>query len=251
MKADPARQAALLDLQAIDTRVAQIAHARRTLPQLVDLADLEGKARLLDDQLIRSRTELGDVQREVAKAEADVQLVRERAARDQSRLDAGTGTAKDLQALQHELVSLERRQSELEDVELEVMERAEAIEHDVSELERGRAELADRILQGSALAAELHAVTHNTVTPAGEESDVLAPRAGIVASVGSELSELYEKIRSTSGIGAALLRHRRCGGCQLELNSVDIDHIRAAAPDEVIRCEECRRILVRTAESGL
>ena len=245
MKADPARQAALLDLQAIDTRVAQIAHARRTLPQLVDLADLEGKARLLDDQLIRSRTELGDVQREVAKAEADVQLVRERAARDQSRLDAGTGTAKDLQALQHELVSLERRQSELEDVELEVMERAEAIEHDVSELERGRAELADRIraleVSRDQRLGEL----------AGEESDVLAPRAGIVASVGSELSELYEKIRSTSGIGAALLRHRRCGGCQLELNSVDIDHIRAAAPDEVIRCEECRRILVRTAESGL
>ena len=245
VKADPARQAALLDLQAIDTRVAQIAHARRTLPQLVDLADLEGKARLLDDQLIRSRTELGDVQREVAKAEADVQLVRERAARDQSRLDAGTGTAKDLQALQHELVSLERRQSELEDVELEVMERAEAIEHDVSELERGRAELADRIraleVSRDQRLGEL----------AGEESDVLAPRAGIVASVGSELSELYEKIRSTSGIGAALLRHRRCGGCQLELNSVDIDHIRAAAPDEVIRCEECRRILVRTAESGL
>ena len=245
VKADPARQAALLDLQAIDTRVAQIAHARRTLPQLVDLADLEGKARLLDDQLIRSRTELGDVQREVAKAEADVQLVRERAARDQSRLDAGTGTAKDLQALQHELVSLERRQSELEDVELEVMERAEAIEHDVSELERGRAELADRIraleVSRDERLAEL----------ASEESDVLAPRAGIVASVGPELSELYEKIRSTSGIGAALLRHRRCGGCQLELNSVDIDHIRAAAPDEVIRCEECRRILVRTAESGL
>jgi len=27
--------------------------------------------------------------------------------------------------------------------------------------------------------------------------------------------------------------------------------VRSAAPDEVVRCDECRRILVRTAESGL
>ena len=138
MNAESARQLRLLDLQAIDTRLDQIAHARTHLPQLAELVDLEAKARLIDDQLVRSRTELDDVQREVAKAEADVQLVRDRAARDQARLDAGTGTAKDLQAIQHELVSLSRRQTELEDIEIEVMERAEAAESDVTELERGR-----------------------------------------------------------------------------------------------------------------
>ena len=132
MNAESARQLRLLDLQAIDTRLDQIAHARTHLPQLAELADLEGKARLIDDQLVRSRTELDDVQREVAKADADVQLVRDRAARDQARLDAGTGTAKDLQAIQHELTSLARRQGELEDIELEVMERAEAAESPTS-----------------------------------------------------------------------------------------------------------------------
>lgn len=245
MKADSQRQARLLDLQAIDTRLAQIAHARTTLPQHAELADLEGKARLLDDQLIRSRTELGDVQREVAKAEADVQLVRDRAARDQARLDSGTGTAKDLQALQHELVSLGRRQAELEDIELEVMERAEAIEHDVVELERGRAELSERI-DGVVAARD-----GRLAELAAEESAVGAPRETVVTEVGADLVDLYEKIRATTGVGAALLRQRRCGGCQLELNNVDLDHIRAAASDEVVRCEECRRILVRTAESGL
>ena len=143
MNAESARQLRLLDLQAIDTRLDQIAHARSHLPQLAELADLQNKAHLIDDQLVRSRTELSDVQREVAKAEADVQLVRDRAARDQARLDAGTGSAKDLQAIQHELTSLARRQSELEDIELEVMERAEAAESDVAELERGRGELTD------------------------------------------------------------------------------------------------------------
>ena len=135
LKADPSRQWRLLDLQAIDTRLDQIAHAKKNLPQLAQLKDLQTQSDLLGTELVRVRTELSDVQREVAKAESDVQLVRERAARDQARLDSGTGTAKDLQAIQHELQSLARRQSELEDVEIEIMERAEAVETEVARLE--------------------------------------------------------------------------------------------------------------------
>ncbi len=246
MNAESARQLRLLDLQAIDTRLDQIGHARTHLPQLAELADLLGKARLIDDQLVRSRTELDDVQREVAKAEADVQLVRDRAARDQARLDAGTGTAKDLQAIQHELTSLARRQSELEDIELEVMERAEAAESDVAELERGRGELTERITALEAARDEALARLD------GEAADIGAPRPTVVDEVGADLVALYEKIRvANGGTGAAALRQRRCGGCQLELNPVEIQRLRVAPEDEVLRCEECRRILVRTAESGL
>ena len=246
MNAESARQLRLLDLQAIDTRLDQIAHARTHLPQLAELADLQGKARLIDDQLVRSRTELDDVQREVRKADADVQQVRDRAARDQARLDAGTGTAKDLQAIQHELASLARRQGELEEIELEIMERAEAAEGDVAELERGRGELTTRI---EALEAARDAAL---ATLDAEAAEVAAPRAGVVEEVGADLVALYEKIRATSGgSGAAALRQRRCGGCQLEINPVEIQRLRTAPEDEVVRCEECRRILVRTPESGL
>ena len=245
MKAEPARQSRLLDLQAIDTRLSQIEHARRTIPQLAEIADLQGKARLLDDQLIRSRTELGDVKREITKAEGDVQQVRDRATRDQQRLDSGVGSAKDLTAIQHELGSLARRQAELEEVELEVMERAEAIESDVAELERGRGELTER------LTALEKARDERLAELSAEEGQVAAPRDTVVDEVGDDLVALYEKIRSTSGTGAAPLRQRRCGGCQLELNPVELRTIKDAPEDEVLRCEECRRILVRTPESGL
>ncbi len=246
MIAEPTRQLRLLDLQAIDTRLDQIDHARRHLPQLAALADLEGKARLIDDQLVRSRTELDDVQREVRKADADVQQVRDRATRDQARLDAGTGTAKDLQAIQHELTSLARRQAELEDIELEVMERAEAAESDVGELERGRGELTARI---SALETERDQAL---ATLDEEAARIGGPRQDVVLEVGEDLVALYEKIRASSnGTGAAALTQRRCTGCQIELNPTDIQRIRSAAEDEVLRCEECRRILVRTPESGL
>jgi len=246
VNAESARQLRLLDLQAIDTRLDQLAHARSHLPQLAELADLQAKARLIDDQLVRSRTELGDVQREVAKAEADVQLVRDRATRDQARLDAGTGSAKDLQAITHELTSLARRQGELEDIELEVMERAEAAESDVAELERGRAELTERLRALEAARDEAFARLDR------EAAEIGGPRPSVVDEVGEDLVALYEKIRAANGgTGAAALRQRRCGGCQLELNPVEIQRLRVAPDDEVLRCEECRRILVRTAESGL
>jgi uncharacterized protein len=200
----------------------------------------------LDSELVRARTAHGDVQREVAKAEADVQLVRDRAARDQARLDSGQGTAKDLQALQHEVASLARRQGELEDVELEVMERAEALEARVRELEAARAELTVKV-------DALEAARDKALADLdAEAAQVSANRANVVPGVGEDLVALYEKIRANSGgVGAAALHQRRCEGCRLELNQVDINRIRAAADDEVLRCEECRRILVRTSESGI
>ena len=108
MKADPTQQQRLLDLQALDTRLGQLDHQLRSLPEHAELEALTARAADLDAEVVRTTTARGDVQRELAKAEADVQLVRDRAARDQQRLDAGVGTAKDLQAIQHELESLAR-----------------------------------------------------------------------------------------------------------------------------------------------
>lgn len=186
------------------------------------------------------------MQRELAKSEEDVQLVRDRAARNQSRLDAGQGSAKDLQALQHELASLARRQGELEDIEIEVMERAESLSARVGELEARRDELVASL---QALETERDEALR---TLDAEAVQVSSGRADIVAGVGDELVALYEKIRTSSGgLAAAEIKHRRCGGCRLELNNVDLNRIRVAAEDEVVRCEECRRIMIRTGESGL
>ena len=138
MIADPTAQRTLLKVQALDTRSQQLAHSRKTLPQHAELTRLEGLLAALDTRLVNARTALSDVQSEVARAESDVQLVRDRAARNRGRLDAGTGTAKDLQAIQHELESLARRQADLEDIEIEVMERAETLESEVADLERQR-----------------------------------------------------------------------------------------------------------------
>ena len=236
----------LLDVQAHDTKLAQLAHRRRSLPEHAEVQRLEARLAGIGDELVVARTAAGDIARELAKAEADVEQVRNRAARDRSRLEAGSGPAKELQALQSELEALTARQSVLEDVELEVMERQEAADAAVTsasaEAERVTAELAG-------VRAALEKALAGLDDEIGAETRA---RADAVAGVPAPLVELYEKIRQNAGgLGAARLYQRRCEGCRLELTPVDLGRIRAAAEDEVVRCEECRRILVRTPDSGL
>jgi predicted nucleic acid-binding Zn-ribbon protein len=77
-------------------------------------------------------------------------------------------------------------------------------------------------------------------------------RAAVISDLPGDLIDLYDKLRvQHGGVGAAALRHRQCQGCHLTMNTVDLNAIRSAPDDEVLRCEECRRILVRTPESGL
>ncbi|WP_432564357.1 zinc ribbon domain-containing protein [Kineococcus sp. SYSU DK003] len=245
-KAPAIDQQRLLDLQTVDTRLAQLAHRRATLPEQAELDGLVKERQRSNDILIAARTLVGDVERQVAKAEADVAQVRERAARNTRRLEAGTGSAKDLQGLQHELESLARRQSVLEDEELVVMERLEQVQFAAAELTTTDTELAEQIED---VTARRDAALGEIAT---EETAVLARRQAIVMGIDDALVSLYEKVRAPrGGVGAALLRSRRCGGCQLELNASDLGEIRKAASDDVVFCEECGRILVRTEESGL
>lgn len=244
--AAPQDQWRLLDVQAHDTRLAQLAHRRRTLPESDRVRQLRDRMAGMDGELVAARTAADDVARELDKAEADVEQVRQRAARNRVRLDAGQGSAKDLQALQHELASLAQRQSVLEDVELEVMERAETAQGRVTDLgaeaERVAAELGEAETALADREGELDA----------EADAERRARSTAVEGLPADLVALYEKVREAAGgIGAARLYQRRCEGCRLELNTTDLNRIRTAAPEEVLRCEECRRILVRTAESGL
>jgi predicted nucleic acid-binding Zn-ribbon protein len=234
-------------VQALDTRLDQLAHRRRTLPEHAALAELETELGVLRDQQVEAETEQSDLARELKKAEGDVDQVRARAERDQQRLDAGqVSSPKELESLQHEIATLGNRQGDLEEVVLEIMERLESSQSRSSELSA----------QQDAARARVAALTASRDTTIGEidaETEKLqAQRATQAGSLAEDLVALYEKIREQQGgVGAAELRQRRCGGCRLELNNVEINELRDADPDEVMRCDECRRILVRTAESGL
>jgi predicted nucleic acid-binding Zn-ribbon protein len=196
---------------------------------------------------VSAQTEVGDITREQDKLEADIDQVRQRMSRDQQRLDTGAvSSAKELESLQHEIESLGRRQRDLEDVELEVMERLEETERRVAALSAEQQHLADETEQTERRRVEALDGLEKDAQYARQQRAVVAPE------VSAELLALYEKLREQlDGVAAVAITRRRCGGCQLELNQTDIERLRAAADDDIVRCEECRRIQVRTAESGL
>ncbi|MEH6378453.1 C4-type zinc ribbon domain-containing protein [Streptomyces sp. KLMMK] len=247
MNAAPADQIRLLDLQALDTRLGQLAHKRTTLPEHAEIASLEADLTQHRDLLVAAQTEESDTAREQTKAEQDVDQVRQRAARDQQRLDTGVGmSAKDLENLQREVASLAKRQGDLEDVVLEVMERRESAQERVTELtgrvESVQAKVNDAVARRDAAVAGIDA----------EAASVTKEREIVSGSVPADLLKLYDRLREKQGgIGAARLNQRRCEGCRLELDITELNEVRAAAPDQVVRCENCSRILVRTSESGL
>jgi len=247
VKASPEAQLRLLELADLDKELARLAHRRRALPENAELEQLAARDAEVRDEMTRADTELSDTGREQARAERDVEQVRVRIDKDQQRLDAGkVSNARELESLQSEIVSLRRRQSDLEEVVLELMERREAAQarRDAAEAgtEAGAAETAAVTSRRDAALAEI----------SEQESKSSSVRASVAASVPAELLALYDRVRAqVGGVGAAKLRRGKCEGCNVSLSTAELNEIRAAAPDEVLRHEECRRILIRTAESGL
>ncbi|NUP15229.1 MAG: hypothetical protein HOZ81_03820 [Streptomyces sp.] len=247
MNAAPADQIRLLDVQALDVRLQQLAHKRKSLPEHTEIESLTKDHAQLRDLLVAAQTEESDTARDQTKAEQDVDQVRQRAARDQQRLDSGAITSpKDLENLQHEIASLAKRQGDLEDIVLEVMERRESAQERVAELTERvgsvQSKIDDATGRRDAAFEEID----------GEVATVTKEREVIAAAVPADLLKLYDKLRQQQGgVGAARLYQRTCQGCRQELAITELSEIRQAAPDTVVRCENCRRILVRTAESGL
>jgi predicted nucleic acid-binding Zn-ribbon protein len=240
--APAADQRRLLAVQDLDTHLDQVAHRRRALPVLATITELDARLVDLQTALVTSRTAAEDLRRELTKAEGDVEQVRSRAARDQARLDSGAVGAKDAQALTSELESLARRQGVLEEVELDVMERLEAHTAVLSDMEAAHAGVVAEREAALAQRDEALAALDDEATGVREQ------RAAAVDGVDAGLVALYERLRvQGSGRGAAALSGRQCQGCRMELNPVDLSDLRGRPDDEVTRCPECGRILVREA----
>lgn len=237
----------MLDLQAVDSRALQARHQRATLPEHAELSALSATRTDLDNQVRDARVVVEDLTADQLKADQDVEQVKSRRSRDQDRIDQGLITnPKDLERMQHELQSLERRIGVLEDEELEVMERLEEAQNSLSSLEAQLAAVDER---GRALVASRDA---QVVVIDEQLADAASERATLVADLPSDLITLYDRLREQKdGVGAAELRQRQCAGCRLSVDNLELAKIKSLPSDEVVRCEECQRILVRTAESGL
>ncbi|HEU5036538.1 MAG TPA: C4-type zinc ribbon domain-containing protein [Nocardioides sp.] len=234
-------------MQELDSRADQLRHQRANLPEIAEIATLQGKRTDVENMARDARIVVDDLTTEQQKVDGDVEAVRARRTRDRDRMDQGlVSNPKDLERMQHELESLERRIASLEDDELEVMEKLEEAQAELAKLEAMVAE-TDEQLAGLATARDEKLATLDE-----QLAQIAADRGPAADGLPADLVTLYDRLRGQkAGIGAAELRARQCSGCRLSIDASELTRIKGLPEDEVVRCEECQRILVRTSESGL
>jgi uncharacterized protein len=244
MKAEVVQQRSLLELAELDAGRSRLDHRAKHLPEQQQVEGAQSAHREANDRLAAVQIALEDLDAQVAKFESEIDAVRQRGNRDRSMLAAGTVDAKQLTELQHELGTLERRQSSLEDSLLEVMERREELQSqqagELVEIDELQSKLTDAQRACDEKRAEIDQLRHQSNSRRDE----------LVAELDADLVALYERQRSHGGPGAGMLQGRRCGACRIEIDKGELARISAAADDEVLRCPECGAILLRVKGTG-
>lgn len=239
MQASPEQQSLILELQLIDNEIMQANTKLKSLPEVEQLLHIEKRIISATDEVTKITAEADQISLELRRGEVDVETVTDRIKKDEARLASGNATPKELEQTQHEIQTLKKRQLALEEIELEIMIRSEAVSErskvittDLASLETLKSEINQRLTLAT---AEINSLI------AAKRKD----RNAVVVKIEKHLLDLYEKIRSSSGVAAAALIGNKCNGCNLAINVVEMERIKSLAKDEVLRCEECRRILVR------
>ena len=232
---------ALLDVQAHDLSADQLRHRKTTLPERLALAEQQAAMARLDTELAEIRGRLTDLERSQKRIEDEVATLEAKGEAENKRLYSGTVTSpRELQAMQEEIDGLARRQRELEDDVLEIMEAAEPLREEIDRLESIR---EDRESEAARL-GEVIAAAEAEID--GELAGVVGEREQLASGIAPELLATYERLRDRlGGIGVARLEGGQCMGCHLSLPATEVDAIRHAAPGAVMFHEECGRILVR------
>jgi len=240
VQASTEQQGLILELQLLDNEIMQANTKLKSLPEIEQLLHIEKRVTAANDELSVVKSESDQIALELRRGEVDVETVTDRIKKDEARLSSGNATPKELEQLQHEVESLKKRQESLEEIELEIMIRNDAViarsntlTTDLSSLQTLKDEISGRLQSAT---DEINQVIAEKNTA----------RNAVANKIEKALLDLYEKIRGNGGgVGAAALVGNKCNGCNLAINAVEMERIKSLAKDELLRCEECRRILVR------
>ena len=236
MKATAVQQQALLDLAALDLEIARnnrgIAENERGSAR----DEVQATLAKASEVLLAHRHAGDELASEIDRVEQDLELVERRIESDKSRLQ-NSSSPKDIQGIQHELVSLEKRKSALEELELELLERRDANAVEIASANGLRQQAASEL---EAIDAELETLSLKLRSGL---SLLQSRRQTYVELLTAEQLELYSKLLGKT-LPVARLDGLSCGACNLNLSGATVDEIRATPKDELARCPECAAMLV-------
>ena len=238
MKANLQDQKRLLELVDLDLTLVRNAGDRAKLQSATAISEASEKALALSDQLIDARNRVGDLELELKRSENDLELVENRIAKDNQRLTSTT-SAKDAQGIEHELTTLARRKSELEDAELGIMEDLEAVRAQLSLAENAKSAAEKE------LAALRSALETNTSALDSARAELSSKRSALIGLIDPELAAAYQR-KADRNVAVGKLVGRECGACRLSITATNLEEIVALPADEIAECPNCQAYLVRS-----
>lgn len=239
MRAANESQKLLIELSSIDQKITRLSNQKQNHPQLRKIAELTARLPSIEASIVENDSRINETKKELARAEVDVENIAKRVEKDNERLNSGETSAKDLTQIQHEIGTLKSKQKDLEEVEISILEILEDLDHKKSGLQEILIQVNDEINQ-------LNILIKGDFSKANSDIAVFTTnRNKVVAKIDKSLVELYDKIRLEHGMGAGMFNHGMCSSCQIQISPAEIVKINALDPEEVIRCENCRCILVR------
>lgn len=237
MKASTKDLEALFELQSITLTQRSLLQQAQELSKGGRLEVLRSELAELSEQLSELRLANEELKRELKRMESDLQVVEARIARDTERLNHSSN-AKDIAGIQHELETLARRKSDLEDSELEIMEQLEASDRAMHEVEQSREQKETEIEQAKReISLELEQLK-------SENKSLSDKASSLKASASSELLALFEA-KLAKGLAVGRLSGSTCSACNMSLNSQAMAEVSKVPADELATCPECSAMLVR------
>ena len=231
-------QTKLLAIAAHDVELAKIFNSRKQAQAEAELELASADTLRLSDLLIDARNKVGDLEMELARAEADLGLVANRIAKDKQVLSS-TSSAKDAQGIEHELATLATRESDLEDAQLQIMELLESAQQDYEKLKHQK-QAADE-----ALSSLEQRVSYELADLGSQAEKIQTERRSAIASIDQELAAAYER-KYTRGVAAGRLAGRDCGACRLSITATSFEELMALPQEELAECPNCQAFLVRS-----
>jgi predicted nucleic acid-binding Zn-ribbon protein len=238
VKANLQDQKRLLELVDLDLSLVRNAGDRSKLLSATAISEASEKALALSDRLIDARNRVGDLDLELKRSEKDLELVENRIAKDNQRLSS-TSSAKDAQGIEHELTTLAKRKSELEDAELGIMEVLETVRAELSQAENAKSAAEQE------LAALRSALDTNTSAIDSARAELSSKRSALVGLIEPELAAAYQR-KADRNVAVGKLVGRECGACRLSITATNLEEILALPADEIAECPNCQAYLVRS-----
>lgn len=237
MKVPHAHQEVMLQVAGLDLELEALSSRLAELRTGAHLDALRTNLFAASSRMLEQQTQLENLQQELRKLEADIELVDKSIDLDKQRLSS-TSSSKDAEGITSELRSLATRKSNLEDQELEIMEQVEQVSALVATESASRTSLSVEL-------AEAEAALAGDITKLSSKISIVeTERAAKFAILSEEAANLFTK-KAGRGIPAAALKGRDCDACRIGLTSSAYEDVVATPADEIATCPNCQAILVR------